>query len=72
MYDKEIAQRMEGEIKDLFGESTCQLECKPCQGKYLGHDRYTLVFHYLHRWPELPVQLAGFFAPYALLPCASV
>ena len=44
MYDKEIAQRMEGEIQDLFGESTCQLECKPCQGKYLGHDRYTLVF----------------------------
>lgn len=37
-------QSLEQEITTLFGETSWQLERRPCRGKYRGHTDYTLVF----------------------------
>ena len=44
MTDAEIARPLEQELQELFGEDSCQLERRPCTGKYRGHTDYTLVF----------------------------
>lgn len=44
MTDAEIACPLELELQKLFGEDSCQLERRPCTGKYCGHTDYTLVF----------------------------
>ena len=44
MTDAEIARPLERELQKLFGEDSCQLERRPCTGKYCGHTDYTLVF----------------------------
>lgn len=44
MDDLELARPLEEELCNLFGETACRLERKPCGGKYAGHTDYTLVF----------------------------
>lgn len=44
MHDKMTAQRLELELRHLFGETSHRLELKSCTGKYRGHTDYTLVF----------------------------
>lgn len=44
MSDMMNARQLELELQALFGETSSQLECKPCQGKYRGHTDYALVF----------------------------
>jgi len=44
MTDAEIARPLELELQKLFEEDSCQLERRPCTGKYCGHTDYTLVF----------------------------
>jgi len=44
MIDTETSRPLERELQELFGETSYQLERRPCIGKYRGHTDYTLVF----------------------------
>lgn len=44
MTDTEIARPLELELQSLFGETSYQLERRPCTGKYHGHTDYSLIF----------------------------